>query len=62
MLFRSQLAREIARILELADIRERIASQGATAVSSTPEAFDKLVRDEIVTRKKVFKSAGIKPD
>jgi tripartite-type tricarboxylate transporter receptor subunit TctC len=58
----NQLAREIARILDLADIKERIASQGATARSSTPEAFDKLVRGEIVTRKQVFKAAGVRPD
>ncbi len=58
----NQLSREIARILDLAEIKERIASQGATAKSSTPEAFDKLVHGEIVTRKKVFKAAGVKPD
>lgn len=55
-----QLNKEVARILELADTKERIASQGAIAVSSTPEAFDKLVRDEIVTRTKVWKAAGVK--
>ena len=27
-----------------------------------PEAFDKLVREEIVMRGKVFKAAGVKPD
>jgi tripartite-type tricarboxylate transporter receptor subunit TctC len=58
----NQLSREIARILELADIKERIASQGATAKSSSPEQFDKLVHGEIVTRKKVFKAAGVKPE
>jgi len=58
----NQLAREIARILDLGEIKDRIASQGAAARSSTPEAFDKLVRGEIVTRKKVFKAAGIKPE
>jgi len=58
----NQLSREIARILALPEIRDRIASQGATARSSTPEAFDKLVHAEIVTRKKVFKAAGVKPE
>jgi tripartite-type tricarboxylate transporter receptor subunit TctC len=58
----SQLSREIARILQLSDIKERIASQGATAKSSSPEQFDKLVHGEIVTRKKVFKAAGVKPE
>ena len=34
----------------------------ATAKASTPEAFDKLVRDEIVTRRKVFAAARVKPE
>ena len=58
----NQLSREIARILALPEIRDRIGSQGATARSSVPEAFDKLVHGEIVTRKKVFKAAGVKPE
>jgi tripartite-type tricarboxylate transporter receptor subunit TctC len=57
-----QLAAEITRIIETPDAKERIASQGADAKSSTPEAFDKLVREEIVTRIKVWKAAGVKPD
>lgn len=56
----NQLANELARILELADVKDRIAGQGATVKFSTPEAFDKLVRDEIVTRMKVWKAAGVK--
>lgn len=51
---------ETGRILDMPEIRERIASQGAAAKSSTPEAFDKLVRDEIATRTKVWKAAGVK--
>ena len=43
------------------DIQERISRDGSTPRSSTPEAFDKLIRDEIATRTKVFKAAGIKP-
>ena len=57
-----QLSKEIARILDLPDIKERISSQGATSRSSTPEAFDRLVHEEIKTRTKVFKAAGIKPE
>ena len=56
------LASELGRILEQPDIKERIASQGAVAKSSTPQAFDKLVRDEITTRRKVWKAAGVKAD
>jgi tripartite-type tricarboxylate transporter receptor subunit TctC len=57
-----QLAAEITRIVETPDATERIASQGANAKSSTPEEFDKLVREEIVTRIKVWKAAGVKPE
>jgi len=57
-----QLSREIARILALPEIRGRISSQGATAKSSAPAEFEKLVHGEIVTRKKVFKAAGVKPE
>ncbi len=56
----NRLAAEIGRIADLPDVRERIAAQGASAKRSTPEAFDKLVRDEINTRIKVWKAAGVK--
>lgn len=51
---------ETGRILDLPEIQERIAKQGATARRSTPEAFDKLVHDEIATRTRVWKAAGVK--
>ena len=56
------LAREVGQILERADTKERIASQGAIAKSSSPEAFDKLVHTEITTRRKVWKAAGVKAE
>jgi len=51
---------EVGRILGLTDIKERIAGLGGAATPSTPEAFDKLVRDEIATRARIFKAAGTK--
>ena len=57
-----KLNKEIVRILEATDVRDKILKQGATAKASTPEAFDKLVREEIVTRRKVFAAAGVKPE
>jgi tripartite-type tricarboxylate transporter receptor subunit TctC len=54
------LSDELHRILELAEIKEQVAARGAAAKWSNPEAFDKLVRDEIVTRTKVWKAAGVK--
>jgi len=54
------LSGEVGQILEMPEVRERIANQGAAALRSTPEAFDKLVHEEIVTRTKVWKAAGVK--
>lgn len=57
-----QLNQEISRILHTADVRDKIAGMGAVVVTGTPEAFVKLIRDEIVTRRKVFGAAGTKPE
>jgi tripartite-type tricarboxylate transporter receptor subunit TctC len=56
------LSKEIARILELRDVQEKIAAQGATIKHSTPEAFDKMVRAEILLRRKIFGAAGTKAE
>jgi tripartite-type tricarboxylate transporter receptor subunit TctC len=53
---------EAGRILDLPETRERVASQGAAVKRSTPEAFDKLVHEEIATRTKVWKAAGVKAE
>ncbi len=56
----AKLHQEVTRILESSEIKERIVGLGGVAKPSTPEAFEKLVRDEIVTRRKVFSAAGAK--
>lgn len=58
----NSLSKEIGRILQLPDVIERITSTGAVPRSSTPEAFDKMVRAEIAMRSKVFKAAGAKAE
>jgi tripartite-type tricarboxylate transporter receptor subunit TctC len=54
------LAAETGAILDLPGTQERVASQGAATKRSTPEAFDKIVREEIATRIKVWQAAGVK--
>jgi tripartite-type tricarboxylate transporter receptor subunit TctC len=55
-----RLSAELNRIIGLPEIRERIARDGSTAKASTPEELDKLIRDEIVMRGKIFRAAGVK--
>lgn len=54
------LAKEIGQILARAETQASISNQGAIAKASSPEAFDKLVHEEIATRRKVWKAAGVK--
>ena len=56
------LARDFAQTIARADIQQGIANQGAIAKSSNPQAFDKLVHEEIATRRKVWKAAGVKAE
>lgn len=54
------LAKKVGDILDQSDIREKIATQGASAKPSAPEALDRMIRDEIETRRKVWQAAGVK--
>lgn len=56
----TQLSREVSRILSLPDIRERMAIRGGVPKPSTPEQFDRFVRDEAEKLGKVVGAAGIK--
>ncbi len=59
----NQLSKEFARIVALPDVAEAFMRQGATpTVSSSPEAFDKMVHTEIATRRKVWLQAGVKAE
>ncbi|MGQ0752758.1 MAG: Bug family tripartite tricarboxylate transporter substrate binding protein, partial [Betaproteobacteria bacterium] len=51
---------EMKRILDMPDVQKAIASRGAAAKWSTPEQFTRLAREEIATRMKVWKAAGVK--
>ena len=53
------LSRELARIMALAEVKERITSLGASTKTGTPAEFDKLVRSEIIKRAEVF--GGMRP-
>ena len=58
----NQLSNEVARILALPDIRERLQSEGVVPKSSTPEEFAKFTRAEIEKLGKVVKASGMRAD
>jgi len=59
---RQRLAREMARILALPDVRERLATLGAEPVSSGPVEFETFVREYIQRTRKLADEIGMKPE
>ncbi len=57
-----KLYAEIKKLLEQPEVRERLSSQFAEPVASTPAAFGKLVTGEIATWTAVAKAGGIKAE
>lgn len=58
----TRLNTELARILQLNDVKERFASLGVEAKSSTPAEFSALIKTEIVRYAKLIKDIGIVPE
>ena len=58
----NQLSKEVARVLDLPDVRKTFQTQGAVAKPSTPEQFDAFIRVEIEKLAKVIRASGAKAD
>jgi len=57
----NQISKEIARILDLPDVRERTQSIGYVVAPSTPEEYGKLLQAQIQTLRKLILDAGLRP-
>jgi tripartite-type tricarboxylate transporter receptor subunit TctC len=58
----AKLAREVARIVALPDVRERLSTQAAEPIGSSPEEFRAYIRSEVDRWGKVAKAAKITLD
>jgi len=56
----ARLQRELASILDQADMKERIAADGMTVVASTPEQFAEFLVRETAKYTRIIEAAGIK--
>jgi tripartite-type tricarboxylate transporter receptor subunit TctC len=54
-----RVSRDIAAVLGLADLRDRMHKQGALPVTSTPEQFDAVIRNDTERNGKILRDAGI---
>ena len=57
-----QINREVTRIMNLPDIREQLRVQALVHRANTPQEFDRFVRSEVETLRKVIQIAGIKAE
>jgi tripartite-type tricarboxylate transporter receptor subunit TctC len=55
----NQINKEVARILDLPDVKERLQLVGFYIEPTTPEAYDKILRRQIELLSKVARDAGV---
>ncbi len=58
----ARLHSEVTRVLQLPEIKERLAGDGADPVGNTPEEFARFIQSELTKWAKVARDAGIKPE
>ena len=58
----ARLHDDFVKVLNMADVRERLMAQGLNVVGSTPQAFAAYIRSETVKYARVIKQVGIKPE
>jgi tripartite-type tricarboxylate transporter receptor subunit TctC len=58
----ARLSSDINDVLAMPEVKTRLGADGSEAVGTTPQAFGKLLRDEIAKWKKLSKDAGLKID
>ncbi len=55
-----QINKEVARILDMPEVRERLLGVDFNILTSTPEEYDKMLRADIETFTRVAKEAGLR--
>ena len=58
----AKLSAEVARIVELPEVKERLLALGADPAPTSPEGFDAYIRGEVAKFQKIVQEAGIKPE
>jgi tripartite-type tricarboxylate transporter receptor subunit TctC len=56
-----QISKDVARILDLPDMKERLQGMGYFSAPSTPDEFDNILRTQIETLSRVVRDSGLRP-
>ena len=55
----AKINKDVVHMLQTPEAKAKLAAQFVLPVTDTPEAFDKIIRDETANLTQVFKEAGI---
>jgi len=58
----ARMQKEIARVVHLAEVKQKLIGQGADPVGSSPEELERVVKSELKSWAAVIRDAGIKPE
>jgi tripartite-type tricarboxylate transporter receptor subunit TctC len=56
-----QISKDVARVLDLPDVKDRLQGMGYFTAPSSPEEFDTILRTQIETLSRVVTDAGLRP-
>ena len=57
----NQVSKEVARVLALPDIKERLQAISFVTTPTTPEVYDQILRDQLETTAKLVSDLGMRP-
>jgi len=58
----ARMQKEVARVVQVPEVRQRLVAQSADPVGSSPEELDRIVKSELKSWAAVIRDAGIKPE
>jgi tripartite-type tricarboxylate transporter receptor subunit TctC len=54
-----KISQHIAKAMNVADVRARMEQQGAVPLTSTPEQFDLIIRNDAARNIRILREAGV---
>ncbi len=54
-----KISRDVARAIQMPDVRERMQQQGSVPATNTPEQFDAIIRNDTERNVKILRDAGV---
>jgi tripartite-type tricarboxylate transporter receptor subunit TctC len=57
----NKVSQDIAKVLQMPDVVEKLTAQGSIPVTNTPEQFDAILKADVARNTKILQDAGIEP-